>query len=130
MSQTPHVLSRRQFVGSGALAAAALAFGPSFWQKALAAPTTAGAGPYGPLNAPDANGLMLPNGFNSREIARAGAPVAGYSWHNSPDGMATFGTADGGWILVSNSESLAPREAGPPRSSSARTERSGAPTGS
>jgi hypothetical protein len=108
MSQTPHALSRRQFVGSGALAAAALAFGPSFWQKALAAPTTPGAGPYGPLNGPDANGLMLPNGFQSREVARAGASVGGYSWHNYPDGMATFGTADGGWILVSNSESLAP----------------------
>jgi secreted PhoX family phosphatase len=108
MSQTPQVLSRRQFVGSGALAAAAVAFGPSFWQKALAAPTTPGAGPYGALNAPDANGLMLPNGFTSREVARAGSTVAGYSWHNFPDGMATFGTADGGWILVSNSESLAP----------------------
>jgi secreted PhoX family phosphatase len=107
MSQTPPVLSRRQFVGSGALAAAALAFGPSFWQKALAAPTTPGAGPYGALNAPDANGLMLPSGFKSREVARAGASVAGYPWHVYPDGMATFGTADGGWILVSNSESAA-----------------------
>ncbi len=74
MTPTAHVLSRRQFVGTGALAAAALAFGPSFWRDALAAPTSAGAGPYGPLNAPDANGLMLPAGFRSREIARSGQP--------------------------------------------------------
>jgi secreted PhoX family phosphatase len=105
LNAAEHVLSRRQFVGSGALAAAALAFGPSFWRDAVAAPAAPGAGPYGPLNPPDANGLMLPNGFTSREIARSGAPVAGYPWHVFPDGGATFATGDGGWILVSNSES-------------------------
>ncbi len=99
------VLSRRQFVGSGALAAAALAFGPSFWRTALASAATPGASPYGALGAPDANGFMLPAGFSSREIARSGAPVAGYPWHIFPDGQATFANPDGGWILVSNSES-------------------------
>ena len=105
MSPPEHALSRRQFVGTGALAAAALAFGPSFWRDALAAPAAPGASPYGPLNPPDANGLMLPAGFRSREIARSGTPVGGYPWHIFPDGGATFGTGDGGWVLVSNSES-------------------------
>jgi secreted PhoX family phosphatase len=99
------VLSRRQFVGTGALAAMALAFGPSFWRDALAAPTSPGVGPYGPLSPPDANGLSLPAGFRSREIARSGTPVGGHPWHVFPDGGATFATGDGGWVLVSNSES-------------------------
>ena len=104
MANLHGTLSRRQFVGSGALAMAALAFGPSFWRGALAAPATPGAGPYGPLQAPDANGLMLPAGFRSREIARAESNVAGYQWPVFPDGQATFALPDGGWILVSNSE--------------------------
>lgn len=99
-------------MGSGALAAVALAFGPSFWRAAVAAPASPGASPYGPLNGPDANGLMLPAGFRSREIARSGAPVAGYPWHISPDGAATFATPNGGWILVSNAETDAARGAG------------------
>ena len=74
-------------------------------------PTVADAGgagdePYGPLLDPDDNGLMLPEGFRSRVIARANEPVAGtaHVWHVSPDGGATFATEDGGWIYVSNSE--------------------------
>lgn len=106
------VLSRRQFVGTGALAAATLAFGPSFWRHALASAATSGAGPYGALGPADANGLMLPAGFRSREIARAGAPVAGYPWHNFPDGAAAFATSDGGWVLVSNAESDAAQGGG------------------
>jgi secreted PhoX family phosphatase len=107
-----NVLSRRQFVGSGALAAAALAFGPSFWRHALASAATPGAGPYGALGAADANGLMLPAGFRSREIARSGASVGGYAWHANPDGAATFATPDGGWVLVSNAESSAAQGGG------------------
>ena len=63
MKPETQVLSRRQFVGTGALAAVALAFGPGFWRNALAAPTSPGVSPYGPLGTPDANGLMLPAGF-------------------------------------------------------------------
>ena len=99
-------------MGTGALAAAALAFGPSFWRNAAGRADHAGASPYGPLNAPDANGLMLPAGFRSREIARSGSPVAGYPWHINPDGAATFANPDGGWILVSNSESDAAQGGG------------------
>lgn len=97
---------RREFLQTGLVAAGALAFGPSFWQQALAAPVRQGAGPYGPLQDPDANGLMLPDGFSSRVVAQGGQPVSGtsYVWHTWSDGAATFGTGDGGWILVSNSE--------------------------
>jgi hypothetical protein len=61
----------------------------------------------GPLaDAPDANGLRLPQGFVSRIIAHTGQRVGGsdYVWHRAPDGGATFITPDSGWIYVSNSE--------------------------
>lgn len=63
-------------------------------------------GPYGPLQPPDANGMQLPSGFSSRVVATTGQTVSGtsYTWHSAPDGGATFGTSDGGWIYVSNSE--------------------------
>ena len=95
--------TRRSFLGA---AAATLAFGPSFWRAAYAAPAVPGPGPYGPLQPADANGLMLPAGFTSRIVARAGAPVlpGGYVWHVDPDGGAVFATGDGGWVYVSNSE--------------------------
>ena len=96
--------TRRQFIAAGA---AGLAFGPAFWRSALVAQARAPQSAYGPLQAADARGLMLPPGFRSREIARAGQPVAGYPWHIFSDGQSTFATADGGWILVSNSESTA-----------------------
>jgi secreted PhoX family phosphatase len=105
-------ISRRQLIASGALMAGALAGSPRLLREALAAPARAGAGPYGPLGPPDANGLMLPPGFSSREVARGLSQVAGYPWPIFPDGQATFPTADGGWILVTNSESLAPTGAG------------------
>ncbi|CAN5194348.1 DUF839 domain-containing protein [soil metagenome] len=86
-------------------AAGLLALGPEFWE-ALARPAKRGKSPYGPLQAPDANGLRLPDGFSSRVLARGGQTVPGtlYPWHIFPDGGATFATPDGGWILVSNSE--------------------------
>ncbi|MDW5597228.1 alkaline phosphatase PhoX [Conexibacter stalactiti] len=98
-------LSRRRLLQSGLLAAASTALGPGFWRDALAAPPAqAGAGPYGPLLAPDGNGLRLPRGFSSREIARGSGLLAGYSFPWYPDGQATYATPDGGWILVTNSE--------------------------
>jgi secreted PhoX family phosphatase len=95
--------TRRTFL-RGALATAA--FGPAFWRSAYADPAVPGPGPYGPLQAADANGLMLPGGFTSRIVARYGAPVlpGGYVWHVDPDGGATFAMPDGGWVYVSNSE--------------------------
>jgi uncharacterized protein len=105
-------VSRRQLLVSGALAAGAMAGSPHVLREALAVPARAGTSPYGPLGPPDANGLMLPPGFSSREIARGGSTVAGYPFPIFPDGQATFATGDGGWILVTNSESLAVTGAG------------------
>lgn len=61
----------------------------------------------GPLGAADENGIRLPEGFRSRVVGVSGRPpvaTSDYSWHGDPDGGATFPTADGGWIYVSNSE--------------------------
>jgi uncharacterized protein len=102
------VLSRRSFLRNGLVGAGALSFGTTFWRNALAAgPTTrVGVGPYGALQAPDANGMMLPPGFTSRVIARANLPVGatGYVFPIFPDGSATYEAPDGGWILAVNSE--------------------------
>ena len=98
-------INRRELVGGGVAAAGMLALGPEFWES-LARPARRGAGPYGPLGPPDANGLRLPAGFSSRVIARGLQPVGttGYVWHMFPDGAATYKASDGGWIMVSNSE--------------------------
>ncbi len=107
-------LSRRDLLRSGAIAAGALTVSPAFIREALAAPARAGGSPYGPLQAPDANGAMLPAGFRSRVIARSLSPVGntGYVWPVFPDGQATYATGDGGWVLVTNSESVAASGAG------------------
>jgi secreted PhoX family phosphatase len=63
----------------------------------------------GPLGPADANGVLLPEGFTSRILARTGqAPIDGgnFLWHGAPDGGATYDSEDGGWIYVSNSESV------------------------
>ena len=103
--------TRRSFLVAGA---GALVFGAAFWRSALGADVAPGPSPYGPLQPADANGLRLPAGFRSRIVARANRPVAGtaYPWHIFPDGGATFGLPDGGWVLTSNSESLAASGAG------------------
>lgn len=69
-------------------------------------PSTAGAGPYGPLAATaDPNGLLLPAGFTSRVVAVGGELVGGteFLWPPRSDGAGTVATDDGGWILISNS---------------------------
>src|SRR5829696_5073401 len=106
-------MRRREFVAAGAAAAGAITFGGAFWRRTLDAhAATAGIGPYGPLKPADANGVMLPEGFSSRVVARANTPVAGYPWHIFSDGQASYSTGDGGWILVSNSEAPAPNGGG------------------
>jgi hypothetical protein len=105
-TDTAYRFRRRNFLATGIGGAAVLLFTPAWLRQALAAPALAGAGPYGELLPPDANGLQLPPGFTSRQIARGGAPVEGtaFPWHFSPDGQATFRTGDGGFVLVQNSE--------------------------
>lgn len=90
----------------------AMALGPAFWQRALAAPVEPGRSPYGELLPPDANGLQLPEGFSSRIVALSMEPVGdtGHTWHPFPDGGACLPTDDGGWIYVSNSENPPPEE--------------------
>jgi secreted PhoX family phosphatase len=86
--------------------------GAGLAQYAFGAPATTVASPYGPLGAFDANGISLPPGFTSRQIARNGqaVPGTGYVWHSVSDGAGTFaslapgGAPDGGWYFVSNSE--------------------------
>ncbi|MBB87171.1 MAG: hypothetical protein CMP06_07725 [Xanthomonadales bacterium] len=63
----------------------------------------------GDILAANADDLLLPDGFTSRIVARAGAPAvvgSGYTWHNFPDGGATYLRDNGGWIYTSNSETL------------------------
>jgi len=71
-------------------------------------------GALGPLQDPDENGVRLPEGFTSRIVARSGMEVAstGHPWHSAPDGGAVFTTSDGGWIYVSNSETVSALGAG------------------
>jgi hypothetical protein len=96
-------MDRRVFLRAGVLATGTAAFSGSLWQAAFADPAQPGPSPYGPLGTADGNGLRLPSGFTSRIIARSRSQVAGYTWHDAPDGGACF--ADGtGWIYVSNSE--------------------------
>jgi hypothetical protein len=95
----------------GAAASAAVAFSPllrgagGLAAPALAAPRI-GPGPYGPPQASNLDGIMVPKGFKVREIARGGVPVGltGYPWHPFSDGSGSFRQPDGSWIFVSNSE--------------------------
>ncbi|HEX8647640.1 MAG TPA: alkaline phosphatase PhoX [Thermoleophilaceae bacterium] len=99
--------SRRAFIQTGMAAAGALALGPAFWREAFAAPARPGNGPYGPpAGSPNELGLILPEGFGSRLVAKGGAPVVGtaYTFPIFPDGAATYPLDDGGWILAVNSE--------------------------
>jgi uncharacterized protein len=121
MGHTSFQLNRRAFMRAGLSSAGALALGPAFFECAFAAgPVTVGEGPYGPLKPFDGNGIALPAGFSSREIARGGSPVPdfpSYVWHGATDGQSTFptttsGQPDGGWILVSNSEMPVPGAGG------------------
>ncbi|MET9757837.1 alkaline phosphatase PhoX [Streptomyces sp. NPDC006372] len=99
-------MERRSLLRAAVLGGTTAALGGTLWRgAAYAAPAQPGAGPYGALGSPDANGVRLPSGFTSRVIARSGQRVGStsYTWHNAPDGGACY--ADGtGWIYVSNSE--------------------------
>ena len=105
-------LSRRELLRKSSLGMAALAIGPSL--LSISRPLSAQSlTQIGQLQAPDENGIRLPEGFSSRCIAAAGQRVrrsfwnrTAYRWHSYPDGGATFATDDGGWVYVSNSETI------------------------
>ncbi len=107
-------VNRRQFLRGALGSAAGAVVGTSLFARAGgAAPGMGGPSPYGPLLAPDANGLMLPAGFRSRVIAAGGQVVAGtgYTWHTDADGGAVFrvdagGGFPSGYVYVSNSEAV------------------------
>jgi secreted PhoX family phosphatase len=104
-------LRRRELIGMGLGGVAAVSLGSAFWDDLLGgaerAPLARGPG-YGPLAAPDENGVRLPEGFRSRVVARGNTVVAGsgYRWHVASDGMAAFPRDDGGFVLASNSEAF------------------------
>jgi secreted PhoX family phosphatase len=96
-------------MGVGAVGAVGL--GAAFWNDLFGSAGSGEHSPrhgYGPRGPADEHGLRLPEGFESRLIARGREPVDGtdYRWHLASDGMACFPADDGGWILVSNSETL------------------------
>ncbi|GAA4907013.1 WD40 repeat protein [Stackebrandtia albiflava] len=97
-------MDRRTFIRV-VTAGGAVAVTGTLWQTAAAQPAARvlPGSPYGPLRAPDANGLALPEGFTSRVVARSGRPVKDLVWHLAPDGGACFPDGDG-WVYVSNSE--------------------------
>ena len=102
-------LTRRDALKVGAGAAGTLALAGGLLGQgveAAAAPAVIGDGPYGPLKAPDANGVALPDGFTSRIVARTNVPLGPSltPFHTFPDGMGTYEADDGGFVLVSNSE--------------------------
>ena len=104
-------MERRDFLKLAGVAAVAVRF-PSL---AGGAASGGGAGgPYGELLPADANGIMLPEGFTSIEVARSSEVVgsSGYVWHRFPDGGATFPVKGDGWIYTSNCEVPNPGEGG------------------
>jgi hypothetical protein len=83
-------------------------FGSGYNPPDIVVPSISNIANIGPLGAPDADGLRLPDGFTARIVGRSGQTVEGtdYVWHAAPDGGATFLSNDGGWVYVSNSEVL------------------------
>ncbi|MEU1876986.1 alkaline phosphatase PhoX [Streptosporangium sp. NPDC020072] len=98
---------RRTFVRTGEPAPGTTFAGPLRWGAAGADASRGGlavlSGPYGPPRPPDANGVVLPEGFSSRVVARTGHRVGGVLWHPAPGDGACFPDGDG-WVYVSNSE--------------------------
>ena len=100
-------MDRRRFLRVGVAGATGAALLPSV-RVAAAQTASAGASPYGSIDglAPNADGVVVPDGFTARVVAVAGEPVARteYRWHLFPDGAATFDDGNGGWYYVCNSE--------------------------
>ena len=108
------MLSRRDFIRGGAVAAGTLSFNPAFLRGAFARQAKPGPSPYGELQPADANGLRLPQGFTSRLLGRGNQPLlpTGYTLPEFPDGAAIYPQPDGGWIMALNSEHPIPGRGG------------------
>ena len=106
-------LTRRTFMQSGLAGAGAFVFGAGMARYAFGAPAKTVASPYGALGDFNGNGIALPQGFSSREIARGGQTVGstGYTFPNVPDGQGVFSTPGGGWYLCTNHE-MSPGDGG------------------
>lgn len=122
----PQGISRRDFLRRSLATSGIAATGPLLWSCGDGGGGGGGGAPggtvlapsltkLGALRDPDENGIMLPEGFTSRVVAESGLPVLsdilgllipGSQWHTFPDGGATFAAEDGGWVYVSNSESI------------------------
>ena len=102
----PHSIHRRSFLKLGTASTLAAGIGLASWRKALSSAAIVGESPYGPIGAPDANAVALPDGFSARLLATTGQVVSttGYNWHGEPDGGSCFADPTGGWVYVSNSE--------------------------
>ena len=102
-------MQRRDLLKAAAATATVSAVGgPALFRGAWAARAQVpGDGPFGPPSVDTGHGFAVPEGFTARVVATGGEPVGGtdYVWHPASDGAGTFATPDGGWILVSNSES-------------------------
>lgn len=110
-------MRRRDFLRAVSVSSGAAVLAPALWRPVGAATRQGGAeGPYGSIEGrqPDENGLLLPEGFTSRVIARSDEVVEGtdYSWPVFPDGAATFPIAAGGWYLAVNTENPLEGEGG------------------
>lgn len=116
MSKAPtkipeHPVSRREFLWKSFLGLGLATATPSLLLQGCGGgqdhPKTSNLANLGPLQGPDENGLMLPEGFTSRILARSGEVVPGtnYIWHGAPDGGAVYENGSG-WIYVSNAECM------------------------
>ena len=85
-------MDRRTMLRATVVGAGAVALPFTAWSAAYGAPAQNATGPYGPLQAADANGIQLPAGFTSPIVARSRQAVPGtsYVWHDAPDGGAVI----------------------------------------
>ncbi|WP_428309482.1 alkaline phosphatase PhoX [Hydrocarboniphaga sp.] len=107
-------LTRREILQSSFVGMGLLSIGGGLTACGGNGATRDGSGGTGRLSfpplstTPDANGLLIPQGFSSRVIAQANQVVGntGFRWHTDPDGAAVFAAPDGGWVYASNREFL------------------------
>ncbi len=100
-------MHRRRFLSALATAPVAVAALPAAARAQAGSGFRPGPGPYGSIDGrePDANGLVLPEGFESRVVATAGDEIAGTGLvlRNLLDGGETS-AVDDGWVHLRNHE--------------------------